>query len=86
MQHDDIIEKLKTSRYISETYKPLTWEDSVKFLQHALITDVHTDATDERIAELVAQYTAAANAAGYELYQPERVLRRYLEMLRAFTA
>ena len=85
MKHDDIIEKLKTARYVSETYQPLSWQGTVDLLMPALITDVHPDTTDDRIAGLIAQYTAAANAAGYELYQPERVLRRYLELLRAVT-
>ena len=83
MKDEDIIEKLKTARYMSDTYQPLSWQGTVDFLESAMATDVHTDATDERIAELIAQYTVAANAAGYELYQPERVLRRYLE-LRSF--
>jgi len=86
MKHYEIIDKLKTSRYIGETYEPLTWEDTVDFLESVLASDINPDTSDERIVELVAQYTAAANAAGYGLYQPERVLRRYLEMLRSFTA
>ena len=85
MKHDDIIEKLKTARYVSETYQPLSWQGTVDLLMPALITDVHPDTTDDRIVELVAQYTVAANAGGYELYQPARVLRRYLELLRAVT-
>ena len=85
MKHDDIIEKLKTARYVGETYEPLTWRGTVNILQRAMAQDIQPDATDECITELVARYTAAANAAGYELYQPERVLRRYLELLRAVT-
>jgi len=81
MKHKDIIEKLKTSRFISETNKPLSWEETADLLRDLLAQEVHIDTTDERIAELTAECNSAANAAGYELYRPERVLRRYRDLL-----
>jgi hypothetical protein len=86
MKHEDIIERIKTARYVSETYQQLSWQGTVDLLESAMASDVHTDITDDRIVELAVEYAAAANAAGYELYQPERVLRRYLELTRAFIA
>ena len=83
MKHEDIIEKLKAVRYVSETYQPLSWQGTVDFLESVLASDVHADTTDERLVELAVEYTAATNAAGHELYQPEHILRRYRALLRS---
>jgi hypothetical protein len=83
MKDEDIIERLKTARYVSEIYQPLSWQGTVDFLEYAMAQDVQPDATNERIAELIAQYTAETKAAGHELYQPEHLLRRYRALLRS---
>ena len=83
MKHYEIIDKLKTARYVSETYQQLSWEDTIDFLGSVLEQDIQPDTTDERIVELAVEYTATANANGYGLYQPEHILRRYRALLRS---
>ena len=86
MKHYEIIDKLKMTHDINETYQQLSWEDTIDFLDSVLAQDIQPDTTDDRIVELAVEYTATANADGYGLYQPKHILRRYRDLLRSFTA
>ena len=56
------------------------------FLEYAMAQDIQPDTTNERIVQLIVEYTDTTDATGYGLYQPEHLLRRYRALLRSFTA
>ncbi|MEN1399022.1 hypothetical protein [Pseudomonas aeruginosa] len=59
---EDVVETYKPGKYA-----PMSSEATADWAYEGIQSDIEADTTDERIAELVAEYEAAANNQGYTL-------------------
>lgn len=59
---EDVVETYKPGKYA-----PMSSQDTADWAYEGIHSDIEADTTDERIAELVAEYEAEANSNGYTL-------------------
>ena len=59
---EDVVETYKPGQYA-----PMSGEATADWAYPGIQSDIQADTSDERIAELVAQYEAEANSSGYTL-------------------
>ena len=63
-------------------YEPMTSQETADWANDAIEQDIQAETTDERIAELVADYEEDANSQGYTLRNLEGLMKERRQELR----
>lgn len=74
---EDVVEIFKPGKYA-----PMSRTATEDWIYEGMKADINADTTDERIAELVAEYEAEANSTGYTLSGLEDIMQEFRQELR----